>query len=105
MGQHVTCTESVDEVGQINQQAGDPVPRNLYLDLMKRCLTDSIYADDPLANFILYNSQPSASQIRRLWVTLIQGLLSLCGFRLVKGFSDRWVRDYSALSDEQRLEI
>src|SRR6267154_4620259 len=105
LGQYVTCTESVDEVGQINEKVGDVGARNLYLDLMKRCLTDSIYADDPLANFILYNSQPSASQIRRLWSTLIQRLLSLYGFRLVKGFSVPWVRDYSALSDEQRLEI
>src|SRR5712672_248884 len=75
MGQY----ESVDEVGQINEKVGDVGARNLYLDLMKRCLTDSIYADDPLANFIVYNSQPSASQIRRLWITLIQRLLSLCG--------------------------
>jgi hypothetical protein len=81
-----TLLAPISRRGWPNEQVRDVGARNLYLDLMKRCLTDSIYADDPLANFMLYNSQPSASQIRRLWITLIQRLLSLCGFRLVKVF-------------------
>jgi O-methyltransferase len=66
-------------------------PERLYLDLMKRCLTDSIYLDDHLAGFVQYRPKLQASTLKRLAVNFIERLLSSRGFRLVEPYSAPWL--------------
>jgi O-methyltransferase len=109
MNEDFNCAQSLAKSFRASITESDRIcdhrAADLYLDLMKRCLTDSIYADDPLARYVLYQAQPSASQIKRRSIELIQRMLSLLRLRLVKAFSIPWVSDYSALSDAQYSDI
>src|SRR5260370_3072094 len=70
---------------------------SLYLDLMKRCLTDSIFIDDPLAHYVPYNIKSETATWKRYVMTVLQRFLSSYRLRLVEPFSDPWVSDYSKL--------
>lgn len=70
---------------------------SLYLDLMKRCLTDSIFIDDPLAHYVPYNIKSETATWKRYVMTVLQRFLSFYRLRLVEPFSDPWVSDYSKL--------
>jgi O-methyltransferase len=54
---------------------------------MKRCLTDSIYMDDPLAAFAPFRYKPGASRLKRLIVGVVERVLSLRGLRLVEPYA------------------
>jgi O-methyltransferase len=78
---------------------------SLYLDLMRRCLTDSIYADDPFACYVPYEIKARTPAWKRAIVRMLQGGLARYRIRLAEPFSIPWVGDYSRLSDEERAAI
>jgi hypothetical protein len=55
----------------------------LYLDLMKRVLTDSIYVDDPLAWFTPYRTKPTTPRLKRALIAALQHFLARYRLRLV----------------------
>ena len=78
---------------------------SLYLDLMKRCLTDSIFMDHPLANMVPFRNNRPKSWPKRV---AINGLMRLLrGFRLhlVEEYSTPVTKDYAgrSLDDIRRL--
>jgi O-methyltransferase len=67
----------------VGANPGDPAAAQLYLDLLKRCLLDTIHADDPLAGMV----PAGVAQRRRRsrWVLRLAGALAArCGLRLVE---------------------
>jgi O-methyltransferase len=77
----------------------------LYLDLMKRCLTDSIYADDPFAYYVPYRAKRTTPLWKQLMVTGLQRLLVRYGIKLAEPFNDPWISDYTQLSEIERKGI
>ena len=59
----------------------------LYIDLMKRCLTDSIFIDDPLAHFVLYETKAWTSALKRAAIEPLQRFLRRHQVRLVEPHS------------------
>lgn len=73
----------------------------LYLDMVKRSLTDSIYWDDPLAIYSFCRVNDSTASWKRYSVALLQRLLSRYKIRLVRPYPIPWLGDYSQLSKEE----
>jgi hypothetical protein len=65
----------------------------LYLDLMKRVLTDSVYIDDPLAWFIPYRINPMTPRVKRALIVALQHFLARYRLRLVQPYR-AWGVDY-----------
>lgn len=76
----------------------------LYLDLLKRCLVDSIFADDPLANFVFYQEKASTPAWKRRAVRAMQSFLSRYRLRLVEPYGIPWIGDYTKLTSKQHQE-
>lgn len=72
----------------------------LYLDILKRSLTDSIYWDDPLATYTLVEPKPSDPVWKRLASGAMAGLLRPFKVRLVKPYCTP-IQDYSRISKEE----
>ena len=79
---------------------GNEAP-GLYLDLMKRCLTDSIYADDPLASYVFYRTKPSTPAWKRTAIRALESFLARYGLRIVERHSVPWEERYGRLSDAE----
>jgi hypothetical protein len=77
----------------------------LYLDMVKRSLTDSIYWDDPLAIYTFCRLNARTPSWKRRSVGLLQRLLSRYKIRLVRPYSIPWLADYSRLSKDQVASI
>ncbi len=77
----------------------------LYLDMVKRSLSDSIYWDDPLAIYTLCRSGASTASWKRYGVVLLEKLLSPYKIRLVRPYSVPWFGDFSRLSKEELARI
>jgi hypothetical protein len=77
----------------------------LYLDMVKRSLTDSIYWDDPLALYTFWNPKTSGKSWKRNSLLFLQRLLNRYKIRLVKPYSIPWFGDYSRLSKEEWANI
>ena len=69
--------------------------RSLYLDLMKRCLTDSIYIKDPLSHFVFYKNKPDASLWKRALITALERFLAAKKIQLVEAYSRRSFEEIS----------
>ena len=72
--------------------------RALYIDLMKRCLTDSLFTDDPLADFVPYRSKATTPIWKRRAIAALESFLARYRLRLVEPYSIPWVNDFSQLS-------
>lgn len=70
---------------------------DLYLNLMKCCLINSIYLDDPLADFVLYRERPTRAAWKRACVRALQWLLARYRLRLVEPSWVPWMPDYATL--------
>jgi O-methyltransferase len=73
----------------------------LYLDMVKRSLTDSIYWDDPLAIYTFCRLDGSMASWKRYGVEILQKLLDRYKIRLVKPYFVDWLGDYSQLSKDE----
>ena len=78
--------------------------RSLYFDLMKLCLTDGIYADDPLANFVSYRPKANIPAWKRAAIGALEWSLSRYGLHLVKRHSVPWDASYATLSTAELKE-
>jgi len=81
------------------------VPYQLYLDLMKRCLVDSIYIDDPLANFVAYREKPTTPPWKRAAIRALQSFLGRYRLRLIEPFSVPWQPEYAILDPAKKREL
>lgn len=64
----------------------EPTAVQLYLDLMKRVLTDSVFVDDPLALWVLYRSKPTTSSLKRTLISILEQFLARYRLRLVEPY-------------------
>ncbi|HVJ42363.1 MAG TPA: TylF/MycF/NovP-related O-methyltransferase [Dongiaceae bacterium] len=78
--------------------------RSLYFDLLKHCLTDSIYADAPLANFVFYRPKASLPAWKRGAVGMLDSFLACHGKRLVERHSVPWDEGYASLTAAEMKE-
>lgn len=78
--------------------------RSLSLDLMKRCLTDSLYLDDPLANLVLYRKKASAPAWKRAAIGALESFLARYRLRIVEPHSVPWEESYANLSAAELKE-
>lgn len=78
--------------------------RSLYLALMKRCLTDSLYVDDPLANFVPYRKKASTPAWKRAAIGALESFLARHRLRLVEPHSVPWDESYGTLSEAEFKE-
>jgi O-methyltransferase len=62
----------------------DPSAAQLYLDLMKRALTDSIFLDDPLAHYALQRTKPETLWLKRQVLHGLSVLLRRYQMRIVE---------------------
>jgi O-methyltransferase len=76
----------------------------LYLDIVKRSLTDSIYWDDPLATYTFCRPNDVRSPWKRYSLAILTRLLSRYKIRLVRSYPIPWLGDYSQLSKEELTE-
>jgi len=72
----------------------------LYLELMKRVLTDSIYVDDPLAWFTLYRAEPTTPRLKRALIAALQHFLARYRVRLVRSYMPLGA-DYSMMTTKE----
>jgi O-methyltransferase len=78
--------------------------RSLYLDLMKLCLADSIYADDPLANYVLYRQKPGTPAWKRAAIGALESFQARYRLRIVEPHSVPWDDGYAKLSAAELKE-
>ena len=78
--------------------------RDLYLDLMKRCLIDSIFLDDPLANFVLHREKPQTPQWKRHAIRVLKRFLEHYRLRLVEPHSVPW-EAHNERSEAELMEL
>jgi O-methyltransferase len=93
-----TLTERTVSNGQADAIA-------LYLDMVKRSLTDSIYWDDPLAIYTFYRPRMNVASWKRHVIVLLERLLGRHEIRLVKSYSIPGSGDYTRLSKEELASI
>jgi len=72
---------------------------------MKRCLTDSIYAGDPLANVVPYRIKPETPPWKRFAIHALQHALKPYRISLVETHSTPWLKDFQALSGDEMARI
>ena len=77
----------------------------LYLDLMKRCLIDSIYLDDPLANYMLYREHESTRAWKRHAIRVLQSFLERYRLRLVEPHWVSWLPEYGTLDPAEKRKM
>ena len=77
----------------------------LYLDLMKRCLIDSIYLDDPLANYMLYREHESTRAWKRHAISVLQSFLERYRLRLVEPHWVSWLPEYGTLDPAEKRKL
>jgi len=79
---------------QMTDPTSDPIsPVDLYLDLMKRCLTDLIYRHDPLANYGLYHPLKGRSPAKEWVLSAIDQFLRPHNIRVVEAQSTKGLNE------------
>jgi hypothetical protein len=80
-------------------------PSDLYLDLMKRCLIDSVYLDDPLANYMLYREKATTPAWKRNAIRALQSFLDRYRLRLVEPHWVSWMPEYATLDPAEKRQL
>jgi O-methyltransferase len=62
---------------------------SLYIDLIKRALTDTIYSDDPLANFAPFRFRADRARWKNLAIGRLERLLRRRQMRIVEALGER----------------
>jgi O-methyltransferase len=79
--------------------------RELYLDLVKRCLIDGIYLDDPLADFVLYREKATTPAWKRPLIRALQSFLHRYRMRLVEPHAVPWMPSYATLDAATKRDL
>jgi len=77
----------------------------MYLDMMKRTLTDKIHWDDPLAIYRFWRPKADMKSWKRRGIALLEKLLSRKNIRLVEPYPIPWRGDYSQLSKNELADV
>jgi hypothetical protein len=77
----------------------------LYLDLVKRCLIDSIYLDDPLANYMLYREKETTPAWKRKMIRALQLFLYRYRLRLVEPHWVSWMPEYATMDPKEKRSL
>jgi O-methyltransferase len=77
----------------------------LYLDLVKRCLVDSIYLDHPLAEMVLYRHKASTRAWKRPLIRTLQSFLARYRMRVVEPYSPPWDPAYATLEPAKKKRL
>jgi len=101
------ASTTISEEGKVAAGGADPHAdaRALYLDMMKRALTDSIYWDHPLAIYNFWHPRAGTAPWKRYCVCLLEGVLKRYKIRLVSPEYIPWVGDYSQLSKQALADL
>jgi O-methyltransferase len=108
---HSFCTLKMLVVrSQLQQTCRSPMSSDnsaygLYLHLMKRCLIDGIYLDDPLAEFVLYHEKARTPAWKRMVIRALQSFLARYHLRLVEPHSVPWMPEYAAMDPLQKKAL
>jgi hypothetical protein len=73
--------------------APDASAADLYLDMMKRCLTDSIFIDHPLAHVVPYRPKSKTATWKRSVISGLQRLLEPYRIHLVEASDSRTLEE------------
>src|SRR4051812_38099927 len=65
----------------------------LYLDLLKRCLTDLIFIDHPLANVVPFDLDRPRGALKNVFLRLLVPFLDRYRIKLVEAHSTPWIKD------------
>ena len=95
-----------DEPSSIDQVPMESPDRasGLYLDLLKRCLIDSIYVGDPLSDYMFFREKPYTAKWKRLGIRAVQALLRRYGLKVVEPHWVPWMHEYAKLDPEEKRE-
>ncbi|HEU4618766.1 MAG TPA: TylF/MycF/NovP-related O-methyltransferase [Gammaproteobacteria bacterium] len=77
---------------------------SLYLELLKHCLIDSLYLDDPLSDYMLYREKPHTAYWKRIGVRLIQRILQPYGVKLVERHWVPWMEEYAKMDPAEKRD-
>jgi O-methyltransferase len=96
-----------EERRERHESRGSSRGRNyeLYLDLLKRCLIDSLYLDDPLADYMLYREKPYTAAWKRACLRVLQRFLARHRVRLVESHWVPWMEDYADMDPAERRKL
>lgn len=83
------------------QCINSPDPVALYLDMVKRSLTDSIYWDDPLAIYTFCRLDHGSALWKRFSLSILENFLHRYKMRLVKPYFNPISGDYSQFSRDE----
>lgn len=86
------------------QKISNQSAQDLYLDIMKRCLTDSIFMDDPLSGFVPYRFKSYTAPWKRVAIAILQKILKKKKIELIEAYS-QWGIEYTDLSLEEMRNI
>ena len=86
------------------QSESAAVTYGLYLDLLKRCLIDSIYLDDPLSDYMPYREKPYTAAWKRRGIRALQKFLARYHVRLVEPHGVPWEPEYARMDPEKKRE-
>jgi|SRR5665213_69667 len=78
-------------------------PAQLYLDLMKRTLTDSIFLDHPLANYVPHQIRPGTSWLKRNALRTLAEQLQRYRIKLVEA-TDNYTPEARAAARERGFD-
>jgi len=77
----------------------------IYLDLVKRCLIDSVYLDDPLADYMLYREKVSTPAWKRRGIRALQSFLKRYHLRLVEPHWVSWRPAYARMDPAEKRKL
>lgn len=90
------------EIVQSETVASRVDPVAMYLEMMKLCLTDSIYLNDPLAR---YTFCTATTRWKRYFIAWVEKLLNHYKIRLVRPYAVSGVEDSSRIGTDELANI
>jgi hypothetical protein len=77
----------------------------LYIDLLKRCLIDSLYLGDPLADYMLYREKPYSARWKKMGLRAVRALLDRYGLRIVEPHWVPWMGAYATMDPTEKRKL
>lgn len=76
-----------------------------YLELLKRCLIDSLYLDDPLSDYMFYREKWYTARWKKLGLRAIRALVERYGLKLVEPHWVPWMHEYAKLDPIEKRKL
>lgn len=81
------------------------VSYDLYLDLLKRCLIDSLYLDDPLSDYMFFREKPYTARWKKLGLRAIRALVERYGLKIVEPHWVPWQHEYAKMDPIEKRKL